>query len=166
MGTTGHCAGSKEQSSRVGFVYRGSCAGLELSDPERPVQHRLSGMDCYPTILEAAAIEKGPETILDGESILPLLKQTGGLEREAIFFHYPNYAFHKRNRLASAVRCGDHKLIRRYGDGSIELYNLDEDIGEKSNLAARFPELASQLEQELEKWLNEVDACLPTRVEP
>ena len=33
------------------------------------------------------------------------------LKREAIYFHYPNYAFHKGNRLASAIRSGDHKLI-------------------------------------------------------
>jgi hypothetical protein len=46
------------------------------------------------------------------------------------------------------------------------LYNLDEDIGEKSNLAARHPELANRLEEQLEKWLNEVDACFPTRGEP
>jgi len=123
-------------------------------------------MDCYPTILEAAGIDEGSGTNLDGESILPLLKQTGGLEREAIFFHYPNYAFHKKNRLASAIRSGNHKLIQRYDDGSIELYNLAEDIGEERNLAARFPELAKQLDEKLEKWLRESDARLPTRGTP
>jgi arylsulfatase A-like enzyme len=123
-------------------------------------------MDCYPTILEAAGIEEGPGTILDGESIFPLLKQTGGLEREAIFFHYPNYAFHKKNRLASAIRSGNHKLVRRYDDGSIELYNLAEDIGEEHNLVTRFPELAKQLDEKLKKWLREVNACLPTRGKP
>jgi len=123
-------------------------------------------MDCYPTILEAAGIDVGAGAILDSESILPLLKQTGGLEREAIFFHYPNYAFHKKNRLASAIRSGNHKLIKRYDDGSIELYNLKEDIGEAHNLAARFPELANRLDDTLEKWLHDVDARLPTRGKP
>ena len=86
--------------------------------------------------------------------------------RAAVFFHYPNYAFHKKNRLASAIRSGNHKLIKRYDDGSIELYNLKEDIGETHNLAARFPELAEQLDQTLEKWLRDVDARLPTRGKP
>jgi arylsulfatase A-like enzyme len=47
----------------------------------------IISMDCYPTILQAAGIEDGPGTTLDGLSILPLLKQTGGLDREAIYFH-------------------------------------------------------------------------------
>ena len=148
------------------FASRGSCAGLELSAPGTTCATPVISMDCYPTILEAAGIEQEPGTILDGMSILPLLKQTGALDREAIYFHYPNYAFHKQNRLASAIRLGDHKLIRRYDDGSIELYNLKEDIGEKQNLAARFPELAKQLDEKLEHWLSEVDARLPTRGKP
>ena len=109
---------------------------------------------------------QGSACAVRSRSLLPLLTQTGGLEREALFFHYPNYAFHKKNRLASAIRSGNHKLIQRYDDGSIELYNLAEDIGEVTNLAARFPELANQLHEKLEKWLREVDARFPTRGKP
>ena len=116
-------------------------------------------MDCYPTILQAANVEIESNDTLDGLSILPLLKQTGDLDREAIYFHYPNYAFHKKNRLASAIRQGDHKLIRRYDDGSIELYNLNEDIGETENLAERFPDLAERMEGKLQGWLHEVEAA-------
>lgn len=120
-------------------------------------------MDCFPTILEAAKLETESGTIVDGQSVIPLLKQSGQFNREAIFFHYPNYAFHKRNRLASAIRAGDYKLIRRYDDGSLELYNLKEDIGEKKNLAVRFPELTKQLDDQLQTWLTQVGARLPTR---
>ncbi|KAA5542810.1 sulfatase [Roseiconus nitratireducens] len=117
--------------------------------------------DCYPTILEVAKLSKLPDAVLDGKSLVPLLKQTGEFERDAIFFHYPNYAFHKRNRLASAVRAGDHKLIRRYDDGSLELYNLKQDLGEKHNLVDQQPELAKQLGNKLDAWLTEVNANLP-----
>jgi arylsulfatase A len=122
-------------------------------------------MDCYPTILEAVGIAVEAGMNLDGESLLPLLKQTGGLEREAIFWHYPNYAFHKKNRLGSAIRLGNYKLIRRYDDGSLELYDLAEDIGEKRNLSSELPEVAARLNRKLGKWLGEVDAKLPTRGE-
>jgi hypothetical protein len=46
------------------------------------------------------------------------------------------------------------------------LYNLAEDIGEEHNLVTRFPKLAKQLDEKLEKWLREVDARLPTRGKP
>ena len=67
---------------------------------------------------------------------------------------------------STIIRSGNHKLIQRYDDGSIELYNLVEDIGEERNLAARFPELANQLDEKLEKWLRKVDARLPRRGKP
>lgn len=120
-------------------------------------------MDCFPTILEATGIEVESDIVLDGVSILPLLRQDGPLNRDALYFHYPNYAFHKRNRLASAIRLGDYKLIRRYDDDSLELYNLKDDISERNNLASRNPELAKQLDDKLKSWLTEVDARLPTK---
>lgn len=119
--------------------------------------------DCVPTILEAAGIDPASAGPFDGVSLWPLLKQSGELERESIFFHYPNYAFHKRNRLASAVRWKNFKLIHRYDDDSLELYNLTADIAERNNLAANRPKLAERLDGELGKWLEEVDASLPVR---
>ena len=95
---------------------------------------------------------------------MPILTQTGELDREAIYFHYPNYAFHKKNRLASAIRFGDYKLIKRYDDGSVELYNLAADLGEKENLAKQQQALANKLLTRLELWLTEVNASLPTRL--
>ncbi len=126
---------------------------------ERPV----ISMDCVPTILEIAGVEVEAGTVFDGESLLPLLKQTGDLERNAIYFHYPNYAFHKKNRLASAVRSENYKLIRRYDDGSLELYDLAEDLGERNNLSKKCPEVVARLNGMLETWLREVDASLPTK---
>jgi hypothetical protein len=95
--------------------------------------------------------------------LAPLLKQTGTFEREALYFHYPNYAFHKVNKLGGVVRIGEHKLIKRYKDGALELYNLSDDVGEKNNLAAKSPELAERLERKLEAWLKETGAKMPRR---
>ena len=119
--------------------------------------------DAYPTLLEIAELSPTPNHPIDGKSLVPLLRQSSGFERDAIFFHYPNYAFHKRNRLGGVVRAGEFKLIKRYGSGELELYNLSDDIGEKRNLAKRRPKLARQLEKQLDNWLNETDASMPTR---
>lgn len=119
-------------------------------------------MDCYPTILEVAGLKA--RKVLDGDSIIPLLKgRDEQFSREAVFFHYPNYAFHKRNRLASAIRWQNYKLIKRYDDDSLELYDLSKDIGEKRNLSAGSPAIAKRLQAKLDTWLRETDAKFPTR---
>lgn len=120
--------------------------------------------DCYPTLLEVAGLPPTPDHPLDGLSLVPLLTQSPGFERESLYFHYPNYAFHKQNRLGSAIREGNHKLIKYYDNDSLELYDLSRDIGEKQNLAAQSPELAARLAANLEHWLRETDAKLPVKV--
>ena len=94
-----------------------------------------------------------------------MLRDEAGLERDSICFHYPNYAFHKQNRMASAIRSGDYKLIRFYDDDSSELYNLKSDIGETQNLAEQMPEKAAQLRADLDEWLQKTSASRPQRAE-
>lgn len=102
----------------------------------------------------------------DGESLLPLLQQTGPLQRTAVYFHYPNYAFHQRNRLGGAIREGDFKLIRNYDDNSLELYNLATDLGETRNLAATQPDVSRRLSAALETWLKSSGAGMPAAAAP
>lgn len=117
--------------------------------------------DVFPTLLEVAGLEPKKGVPLDGESLLPLLTGKGQWKREALFFHYPNYAFHKKNRLGSVIRKGKHKLIRFYDDESVELYDLEADPGEKKNLAGEMPALSGKLESELKAWLEESGAKFP-----
>ena len=77
--------------------------------------------------------------------------------------HYPNFAFHRDNRLGSAIREGDHKLIHFYDTDSVELYNLKNDIGEKNDLSGKMPQLASRLKNKLKVWLQDSGAVMPTK---
>ena len=122
--------------------------------------------DTYPTLLEAAGLVPAAGKVLDGLSIVPLLRQSGTFKRDAIYFHYPNYAFHKRNRLGSAIRQGPYKLIKHYDDGSVELYDLDKDIGERNDLSTKFPARARQMKAKLELWLKQSGAKIPKRAAP
>ena len=117
-------------------------------------------MDFYPTFLELANLKPGKQPI-DGESLLPLFKQSGELKRKAIYFHYPNYAWHMDNRLGSVIREGDWKLIRNYDDNSLELYNLPKDLSEKRNVAKQNPKLAARLNKKLTTWLKATGAPMP-----
>jgi len=152
-----------------GFLYEGGIrVPWIVRWPGRVAAHSLCStpvvsMDTFPTILEVAGLKSEPSVTLDGESIVPLLNQTGTLRRTALYFHYPNYAFHKQNRLGSAIRKGDYKLIKVYDTGSVELYNLAQDLGETRNLASQAPERAHQLQRDLESWLRETGAALPRR---
>jgi arylsulfatase A-like enzyme len=119
--------------------------------------------DLSATILDAAGVKLGGNETLDGVSLRPLF-QGKKLDHESLFFHYPHYAWHKANRPGGAVRSGHYKLIRRYDDNSLELFDLSGDVGEKQNLAAQKPELAAKLDEQLGRWLKETGAQMPTRV--
>jgi arylsulfatase A-like enzyme len=132
--------------------------------PKSTCRTPVISTDFYPTLLDVAGLKPKADKTLDGESIMPLLKRTGPLKRKAIYFHYPNYAWHGSNQLGGAIREGDYKLIERYDDGSVELYNLADDLSEKRDLSRRMPEKTAELKRKLDAWLTESGAIMPERV--
>jgi arylsulfatase A len=122
-------------------------------------------MDIHATILDAAKLKTDPSNTPDGTSLIPLLEEQAELERDSIYFHYPNYAFHKENRLGSAIRSGDFKLIKYYDNDSLELYNLKDDISESQNIAKDMPDKAKHLQSKLDQWLKETNASQPQHAE-
>ncbi|MDB4712427.1 hypothetical protein OAF35_07120, partial [Verrucomicrobiales bacterium] len=70
-------------------------------------------------------------------------------------------AFHRDNRLGSAIREGDHKLLHFYDTDSVELYNVGKDISEKNDLSVELPKVASRLKGKLKSWLKESGAAMP-----
>lgn len=101
-----------------------------------------------------------PTQTMDGINLMPLLKSpTAKLEREALYFHYPHY---HHSRPASAMRKGNFKLIEWLEDGSLELHDLNADIGESTNLVATHPERAASMAAELKQWRTKVGAKMPT----
>jgi arylsulfatase A-like enzyme len=118
------------------------------------------GVDFYPTLLAMAAVPM-PSGVVDGENIGPLLRQSGSMKRDAIYWHYPHY--HTVGATPyGAIREGDFRLVEFYEDNHVELYNLKEDIGETKDLAATLPEKAAALRQKLHDWRQSVDAQMPT----
>ncbi len=114
-------------------------------------------MDFYPTILEMAGLPLMPEQHVDGKSLVVLLRQNGSINRKTLFFHYPHY--HGSGGVPSgAVRCGDFKLIEWFEDGSVELYNLREDIGERRNLANKMKSKRDELLRMLHEWRMKLSA--------
>jgi len=120
----------------------------------------VTSPDFYPTLLEMAGLPLLPEQHVDGVSIMPLLNGAEKLDRDAIYWHYPHYG-NQGGTPGSSIRMGDYKLIEFFEDGRLELYNLREDIEEKTNLASALPELAERMKKMLHDWRESVEAKMP-----
>ena len=121
--------------------------------------------DFYPTILELAGVSdyQTPQTI-DGKSFAAQLKGQEGDKERALFFHYPNNWGERVQTTGapqSAIVKGDWKLIHYYITGENCLYNLENDIAEKDNLSARYPDKARELAKELSNYLKAQHATMP-----
>ncbi len=118
--------------------------------------------DLFPTIIEALGFKHTAE-IMDGETLIPLIKETGDMQRTAIFWHYPHY-HHLGFKPAGAIREGDYKLIEWFEEtcwgfeNQVNLYNVREDIGETKDLVVSMPEKAAELREKLHQWRRSVDA--------
>jgi arylsulfatase A-like enzyme len=118
-------------------------------------------VDYYPTLLELAGVKDAPGHVQDGASLAPLLLQTGPLQRDTLYWHYPHY--HPGGATPySAIREGDLKLIEFFETGKAELFDLRADPLEKSDLAETRPQVAARLRGKLTAWRKAVDAQLPT----
>ena len=68
-----------------------------------------------------------------------------------------------RTTPAGSIRSGDWKLLEFFEDGRRELYNLGDDVGEKTNLASAMPEKVEALHAQLVAWRKQVAAKMPTK---
>ncbi|MEX0711530.1 MAG: hypothetical protein WD278_04230 [Pirellulales bacterium] len=53
---------------------------------------------------------------------------------------------------------GDWKLIERYEDGRVHLFNLEDDLAERHDLAGEHPDRVAAMRQRLHAWYKEVGA--------
>lgn len=126
----------------------------------------IQSVDFYPTILEMLGLKPRVGQLQDGLSIVPALRESGSLGREAIFCFFPHVTPITGGLPAAYVRQGDWKLIRVFHDGPnmahrYELYNLKDDVGETTNLAEKMPDKVRQLDILLEDFLVRTHAVVP-----
>jgi arylsulfatase A-like enzyme len=149
-------------------------------------------VDLFPTFLAAVGAPVPEGKVLDGESLLPLLKGEGSLKREAIFWHFPGYLNQPvirgreldvrtgfRSRPVTVIHKGDWKLHLYHEewrlDGgraklatnhAVELYNLKDDIGERFDLANTNLAKRDELLDDLLAWQASVGALVPSQPNP
>lgn len=155
-----------------------------------PVQTKsntaMAGIDMMPTFAEIADVPLSKEQVTDGTSILPVLKGADIAPR-ALLWHYPLYLTGSdgkgwkseqifpvfgtqelfwRGVPSSAIQKEGWKLIYFYETKTYELYHVVEDVSEKEELSARYPQKSQQLYEELQKMLKNVDADIPSVLNP
>jgi len=128
-------------------------SGSHGSETDVPV----TSTDFYPTILEMAGLARMPEQHMDGISLASLLTGEGDLDERPIFWHYPHYS-NQGGKPGAAVRLAKYKLIEFFDPGLVELFNLEEDLGETTNLADQMPEKVKEMLELLHAWQEEVGA--------
>lgn len=133
-------------------------AGRGVTRGGRTSQVPVITNDIYPTVLEMLGLSPRPYQHVDGVSLAPLLQDSGSIERDALFWHYPHYNRHPQSAPVSIVRKGKWKLIEFLERAEFELYDLDADPGEQVNRAADKKELVSELQIRLQAWKKNVGA--------
>ncbi len=136
----------------------------------------VNGIDLMPTFAEIAGAELPQNQPVDGISLLPAFQSKSFEPDRSIFFHFPLYIGGDVKVLPSfdgeenywravpltVVISDPWKLIYYYEYERYELFNLKEDRSEKKDLAASNVGVALQLLTKLKKWVNEVQAPVPT----
>ncbi|WP_199271600.1 sulfatase [Paraglaciecola sp. L3A3] len=142
-----------EGGIRVPFIVKipgAKANGTKVNEP-------VVGTDFYPTLLQAAGIPLNPQQHQDGVALTPLLQSYGEIAERPIYFHYPHYS-NQGGFPGSAVVLGDWKLLERFEDGKVQLFNLRDDIGETNDLSQQKPAKTSELRKLLHNWYQEVNA--------
>ena len=128
----------------------------------RTCDEPIIGTDYFPTVLEASGIAISPVNEMDGVSLVSLF-QGASISRGPLFWHFPHYSNHGLQSPGGAVRDGDFKLIEYFENGSVQLFNLNDDPGENKDLSKVFPEKTRELLSSLHAWREEISAQMPTR---
>lgn len=115
----------------------------------------VCSIDFYPTLLEIAGVNVTQN--IDGISLVPALRGSHDTSREALYWHYPHYS-NQGGFPGGAIRMGDWKLVERYEDGRVHLYNLANDIGERTDLSAKQNRRVTRMRAKLHAWYEDVDA--------
>ncbi|MDQ8182931.1 sulfatase [Pelagicoccus sp. SDUM812005] len=154
------------QGGKGTFYEGGIRVPLIISGPGIPhaySQESVSGCDLYPTFAALAGIEL--EHRIAGTSLTPLLADpTGRLTREQtpFLFHFPHYGKGPLQKPQSALIAGDYKLLKDLETGTLQLFNLKQDLGETKDLSKRQAEKTAELAKRLEQLLRQANAQMPT----
>lgn len=140
--------------------------------PNSTVDAIAGTIDLLPTAVALAGGSLPPQPVIDGRDLSPLLFGTTTDSPRGVQYYFAGYHL-------QAVRQGPWKLaiasqnetmgLPALPDAKTDaprLYNLDQEIGEKTNLAAAHPEVVARLTVLAEKMTAEIGGSHPAARRP
>ncbi|MCA9014968.1 MAG: sulfatase-like hydrolase/transferase, partial [Planctomycetaceae bacterium] len=116
--------------------------------PGSVCEETVISIDLMPTLLELANATVPAGHQLDGVSLVSLITEQQKLKPRTLFWDYNGRA---------AVRQGSWKLVLNQNRQTpVELFNLQDDLVEANNLAAKDPERVWQMQAAFTAWKKEV----------
>lgn len=114
--------------------------------PAGKVNHSsvISGLDWLPTICSIADI-KINENDFEGEDVSDIWTGSDRSRENALFWKVSN-----QNAMVS-IRDGKWKM-HLHKNGNAELYDIENDIEERTNVADRYPDIVSKLKKKIDAW--------------
>ena len=133
----------------------------------------VQATDLLPTLRDLAG-QSPTLSQTDGVSIRPLFKGSN-LPDRSLYWYAPLYDIQWGATPGAVIRQGPFKLIVHFGDyihlesGAkyythplTELYNIEKDGGETTNLIDSHPDISRRLKKDLYAWMNNLELELPT----
>ena len=146
--------------------------------PSLVVEELVTAMDLFPTVAALVGAELPRDRILDGKDIWPLMAGRSGAvtPHDAFFYYWPDQLHAVRSgrwklHVPHSYRTVDGgKLATRtfqgiYGQGKIglSLFDLENDVGETTNLAHENPEVVTRLLALIEQARDDLGDALTGR---
>jgi arylsulfatase A-like enzyme len=127
-----------------------------VTQPGSKSDYPVMSIDFLPTLCAAAGVNLKHK--VDGIDLSPILAgKKSSLDRTDLYWHYPHYS-NQGGFPGGAIRSGDWKLLERYEDGAVHLYNLCADVGERKDVKDDHPERVNTMRAKLHDWYRQVDA--------
>lgn len=137
----------------------------------------VSNVDFYPTLLSLAGLSPH-KTGLDGIDFSGELMGSEMDRNRPLFWHFPiylqAYAGKRddsrdtlfRTRPGTTMRKGPWKIHHYFENDEWELYNLDLDPGERTNVVNEQTKIARELQSKVLEWRLQTDAAIPREINP
>jgi arylsulfatase A-like enzyme len=180
----GPCGSSRDEHGRIRFNagLRGTKTQLYEGGIKVPFFIRWTGkiatgrdiarlanpIDLLPTLCAAATVDPPSDRRVDGENLLPLLKNeieaTALPERTICMqWHRGDAAERYRNYAVIGQR---YKLHRPAGVTHDELFDLHTDPAEARDISQEHPEIVASMRLEYERWFDDVSSTRPDNYAP
>jgi uncharacterized sulfatase len=128
--------------------------------PGTAVEHAVSNLDVFPSVLEMAGLGVPDNLRIAGRSFAPLIRGTAGASLSWDDTHFGQYDMH-HGAVAKMrmIRTPEWKLVRHFEPGGAdELYHLAADPREAENLAgsAAHRDRQAELAGRLRRWMTSI----------